>query len=197
MQTNTNNSNAKAQIDTWYASNMNTVTNKLEDTIWCNDRSMGNGNNNGWIANGGDLKTYLYYGSTERSNYASNTSTVKNRPSLVCTNKNDEFTVSNGNGNQKLTYPVALLTEDEIVLAGGLAGTPNPSFYLNNGSTGYWSLSPRYFDSYYASEFRVDSGSINYAYVYNNAGLRPSISLKPGLPVIKGTGTVTDPYVIE
>ena len=31
---------------------MTGVTGKLEDTIWCNDRSVGNGNNNGW---GGSL----------------------------------------------------------------------------------------------------------------------------------------------
>ena len=41
MQTNTTPSNAKTQIDTWYLSNMNTVTSKLEDTIWCHARSSG------------------------------------------------------------------------------------------------------------------------------------------------------------
>lgn len=196
MQTNTNNSNAKTQIDSWYASNMNTVTGKLEDTIWCNDRSVGNGNNNGWIANGGDLNTYLHYGARERSNYASNTSTVKNQPSLACTNKNDAFTVSNGNGNQKLTYPVALLTEDEMVLAGGLAGSSS-TFYLNNGSTYYWSLSPLNFYLNNAREFLVYYGSVDNDFVNVTDGLRPSVSLKPGLSITKGTGTVTDPYVID
>ena len=42
---------------------------------------------------GGSLSTYLYYGANERSNWASNTSTVKNQPSLACANKNDAFTV--------------------------------------------------------------------------------------------------------
>ena len=199
MQTNTTNSNAKDNIDTWYASNMTGVTNKLEDTIWCNDRSMGNGNNNGWIANGGDLSTYLYYGAYQRSNYASNSSTVKNQPSLKCTNKNDAFTVRNGNGNRKLTYPVALLTEDEIVLAGGLADSSS-TFYLNNGSSYYWSLSPSVFNIrfVYATEFYVHDGGIIYESPLNAAsGIRPAISIKPGLPVIKGTGTSTDPYVVE
>ena len=195
MNTNTNNSNAKTQIDTWYASNMNTVTSKLEDTVWCNDRSIGNGNNNGWIANGGDLNTYLYYGAYQRSNYASNTSTVKNGPSLACTNKNDAFTVSNGNGNQKLTYPVALLTEDEMVLAGGLAGSQS-QFYLKNGSTYYWSLSPSYFNKYGAGGFYVSDGYISNIDVAYASGLRPAVSLKPGTPVIRGDGTVTSPYII-
>ena len=196
MNTNTNNSNAKTQIDTWYASNMNTVTSKLEDTVWCNDRSMGNGNNNGWIANGGDLNTYLYYGAYQRSNLASNTSTVKNQPSLVCANKNDAFTVSNGNGNQKLIYPVAMLTEDEMVLAGGLAGSSS-TFYLNNG-TYYWSLSPYFSRPGEDSEFSMENDKIYWNYlIAAYGGLRPSVSLKPGMPVVSGDGSSVNPYKID
>ena len=73
MQTNTTSSNAKTQIDTWYGSNMTGVTNKLEDTIWCNDRSIGR--YNGWSSTGtingssSDYKAYsLLYGAFERSN---------------------------------------------------------------------------------------------------------------------------------
>ena len=196
MQTNTTDSNAKEKIDTWYLANMTSYTNKLEDTVWCNDRSVGDNNNNGWIANGGDLSTYLYYGARERSNYAANTSTVKNQPSLACVNKNDRFTVNNGNGNGALDYPVALLTEDEMVLAGGLAGTTNASFYLNNGSN-YWSLSPYGFVYSGASEFSLVYGGISYNGVDYTGGLRPAVSLKPGTPVVRGSGTVDDPYVIE
>ncbi len=196
MQTNTNNSEAKDKIDTWYTSNMTSYTNKLEDTIWCNDRSFGDGNNNGWIANGGNLSTYLYYGAHERSNLASNTSTVKNQPSLACTNKNDRFTVNAGNGNGALDYPVAMLTEDELVLAGGVAGMETNA-YISSGSY-YWTLSP--FDFYlnrYANEFFVNSSYIIGGYVDSSYGLRPSVSLKPGQPVVRGTGIVEDPYVIE
>ena len=195
MQTNTNDSDAKYNIDTWYASNMTGVTNKLEDTIWCNDRSFGDGNNNGWIANGGDLSTPLYYGARQRSNSASNTSTVKNQPSLACPNKNDAFTVSNENGNQKLTYPVALLTEDEMVLAGGLAGISS-TFYLND-SNYYWSLSPGKFGTTEATQFFVGYGYVQDYDAKLEYFLRPSISLKHRTPVVSGTGTVNDPYVIE
>ncbi len=197
MQTNTNPSNAKNQIDAWYGENLTGYTGKLEDTIWCNDRSMGSGNNNGWIANGGDLSTDLYYGSYQRSGYSTNNAT-KNQPSLGCVNKNDAFTVSNQKGNQKLQYPAALLTEDEMVLAGGLAGSSS-GFYLNTGSY-YWSLSPSYFFSVDAYGFNVSSyGGLNYNRVYNAppSGLRPAVSLKPGTPVISGDGTSTSPYLIR
>ena len=200
MQTNTTSSNAKTQIDTWYGSYMTGVTNKLEDTIWCNDRSIGR--YNGWSSTGtingssSDYKAYsLLYGAFERSNYESGTSTVKNQPSLTCANKNDAFTVSNGAGNGKLQYPVAMLTEDEIVLAGGLAGSSS-TFYLNNGSTYYWSLSPSNFLYSNAREFYVYNGIIDYNGVSDTLGLRPSVSLKPGTPVISGDGTSTSPYVI-
>ncbi len=200
MQTNTNPSNAKTQIDAWYLSNMNNVTNRLEDAIWCNDRSIER--YNGWSATGtingaSGYKNYsLLFGAHERSNHASGTSATKNQPSLACANKNDAFTVSNGNGNQKLTYPVALLTEDEIVLAGGV-GSSNSSYYLTTGNS-YWSLSPCLYNGVIDTEFNVGSGgSLDNDTVFNTLGLRPAISLKPGMPVISGTGTVTDPYVIE
>ena len=199
MNTNTNDSNVKEKIDTWYASNMISVTNKLEDTIWCNDRSFGDGNNNGWIANGGDLSTYLYYGAYQRSNQASGSSTVKNQPSLTCVNKNDRFTVSNGNGNQALNYPVGMLTEDEIILAGGVGGKTNGSFYLTTGKA-YWSLSPYGFinNNISVSFMLYPNGYIESEYyVVKTNGIRPSISIKPGQLITKGIGTVADPYVIE
>ena len=197
MQTNTNPSNAKTQIDSWYASNMTSVTNKLEDTIWCNDRSIGNGNNSGWIANGGSLLENLYYGAYQRSAYATNSSTVKNQPSLACANKNDAFTVKNGKGNQKLQYPVAMLTEDEMVLAGGVSGQTNGAFYLTTGNW-YWSLSPSDFYNDGAREFDLYTyGSVNSNDVYYAGGLRPAVSLKPGTPVISGEGTVSSPYLIS
>ena len=197
MQTNTNDSNAKDKIDTWYASNLTSYTSKLEDTIWCNDRSFGNGNNNGWIANGGNLYLDLYYGAYQRSAFASSASTVKNQPSLACANKNDSFTVNSTNGNKNLTYPIALLTNDEMVLAGGIEDDfdLNETLYLNNGYH-YWSMSPSGFRTS-ATGLRMGNGRMGAAMVYSAGGLRPAISIKPGQLIIKGTGTVADPYVIE
>ena len=132
----------------------------------------------------------------ERSKYASGTSTVKNQPSLGCVNKNDAFTVSSQKGNQKLQYPVAMLTEDEIVLAGGLVGTGNGIFYLTTGQN-YWSLSPSYFDNSSEGVEVVNYGGLSSNGVGNEYGLRPSVSLKPGTPVISGDGTILSPYVIS
>ena len=199
MQTNTTDSRAKQVIDSWYATNMLGVTNKLEDTIWCNDRSVGVGNNNGWIANGGDLSVFLFYGASQRSKTADDTSTVMDQPSLECVNKNDRFTVNNMKGNQALTYPVGLLTADEVVLSGGLpVGAANSQdSYLYNESH-YATMTPYGFTNYfYVQIYGISWSTFSHGNTYADIGFRPVISLKPGTPVVRGSGIVTDPYVIE
>ena len=181
MQENNTSSIAKIKIDSWYESNLINYTDKLEDTVWCNDRSM-NINDSGWNPNGGDLSSYLYYSAYER--YQNRT------PSLVC-RKNDSFTVSNAKGNKKLQYPIAILTSDEIMLAGG-------GGYLYN-SYESWLLSPYYYNGVEAHNFRLytsylDHYKVNDQYAHS---LRPSISLKIGTTVAKGDGTFATPYEIE
>ncbi len=91
-----------------------------------------------------------------------------------------------------------MLTADEIVLAGGTSRSSS-TFYLNNGSINYWSLSPdAFYIATYASEFKVGNGRIGgNSVIDGSSGLRPAISLKPGTPVVSGTGTATNPYVIK
>ncbi len=187
MQTNTTNSNAKDKIETWYASQMNTVTNQLEDTVWCNDRGLGSVNDNGWKVDGDPENVYLYYSTYERLLYGT--------PSLTCS-KNDSFTWKNKAGNQKLQYPVAMLSSDEINLAGGSFAN-NETNYLNSGDD-YWTMSPHSF--YYSSAIQLlmyGYGYMNYGNMYSSYGIRPAISLKHGTPIVSGTGTATDPYIIK
>lgn len=191
MQTNSVNSSIKTVIDNWYKSDeskMTDYTDYLEDTIWCNDRRM-NTNTNGWNPNGGSLSEYLYYAPYGRARQTY-------QPSLTCL-KNDAFTVKEteiGNGN--LDYPIALLTSDEIMLAGG-SSSNNSSYYLYTGQD-YWSASPYYFDSKYAYSFLVNSSGYLYdLHVTVTFGVRPSVSLVQGIGTERGTGTVGDPYIIK
>ena len=188
MFTNTNDSIIKTAIDTWYASNMTSYTNKLEDTPYCNDRTIYQ--LGGWDPNGGDTTKYLYLGAYGRTQ-------SPYTPSLTC-NTNDAFTVSASNGNGKLTYPVGLLTADEIRLAGGKLAASNSTYYLYTNQY-WWSGSPR--DLYYsvASEFFVNSsGYLNSSNVNYAGGVRPAVSLKPGAKFSSGgDGTSTNPYVVE
>ena len=121
------------------------------------------------------------------------------QPRFTCPQKNDAFTVSDevkGNGN--LTYPVGLITADEIVAAGsGKYATSNSSYYLYKGSW-YWSLSPYYFNSNAYMFVVYSSGYLNYYYVSNTGGaVAPVINLKAEyVNTLRGTGTISDPYTV-
>ncbi len=196
MQTNTNSSIAKQMLDSWYETNLSSYTNKLEDTIWCNDRSVAT-NNNGWISNGGDLSTNLQYGSYARSGFSSFRSPLPSRLNLTCPNKNDRFTVSNSEGNEALTYPVGLLTQEEYALAGAITSGTNINYYLYNGYN-TWLMSPLDFYSNKSQNiYMFTNGSLGYNATNLEFALRPSISLNKDQSIGSGTGTALDPYVIE
>ena len=184
---NTNDSTIKGVIDSWYEENMTEYTNQLEDTVWCNDRSV--------------VQDSSYSGTgagTEKTMYgARNRLFVNKTPTLECVNENDRFTVSEENGNGALTYPVALLTADEIAYAGGVNGSTNISYYLYTNTT-FWSLSPGYFSGSFARVFRVGSaGDLNDYVVNGTYGVRPAVSLRPGVKVTsEGDGTMENPYVV-
>ena len=198
---NTNDSTIKGVIDTWYKTNMTSYTSQLEDTVWCNDRSIVTDLAN---SNGGSFSSYttLGYGTNETlygpaSRVGYNVSNPT--PTLKCAQDNDKFTVDASNGNGALTYPVGLITADEMAYAGGVYGlsNKNSSSYLNIGQF-YWALSPSVFNSSYAYEFLLHSMSyMSSDYVTYSHGVRPSVSLQLGIMVTGGSGTAADPYIVE
>ena len=171
---NQTNSTIKTGIDAWYKRYMTGYTSKLEDTIFCNERSIIA--LNGWNPDGGSVTSYLQF-----KNYSSNSD-------LSCTNTTDKFSVSNSSA--QLTYPVGLLTYPETYL-------------LNNNNirkTGqyWWILSPSYFYSSFADGRVVVATGVNSDVSVNSThGVRPAISLKPGTEYTSGSGSMADPYVVE
>ena len=200
---NTNDSTIKGVIDTWYENNMTSYTTQLEDTVWCNDRSIVTDLAN---SNGGDYSSYTtlgygknktLYGPVSRVGYKVSNPT----PTLKCAQNNDKFTVNTSNGNGALTYPVGLITADEMAYAGGKyyssPSDANSSFYLNTGQF-YWALSPYFFTGSYAFEFllRYD-GTLGNGF-FNSYGVRPSVSLQPGIAMTGGgSGTASSPFIIN
>lgn len=171
---------AKIKIDDWFKNNLLEYTQKLEDTIWCNERS------------GMGSKTQV-------------TSSVafdrRGSPSLECSTKENKFTVNNKVGNAKLTYPIALITSDELMLAGAVWGKDNinKEYYLYNGVT-FWSMTP----SVYSQTFKMNIFDIypdgHLENHQSNSGdnyIRPMISLKRGTRFIQGNGTTENPYVVN
>ena len=190
---NTNDSTIKAYIDNWYKTNIVGTTNEqyLADNIFCNDRSISSNkpsssyNNLGY---GTNATAYRWsYGPWDSGGYNSSMR-------LMCPQKNDAFTVSDTtNGNGALTYPVGLLSTDEIVLAGGW-NAANSGYYLYSGQS-WWASSPYCFNGSNANVHLVASyGHAYHGYGVNNSvGVRPVLNLKP--EVLKnGNGTASNPY---
>ena len=194
-RTNANNSTIKTTIDNWYKDNLNTNYGKYISTtaVYCNDRSVTNGT----------------YSTSSSFDYAAYTRLVDNKtPSYDCSVTEDKFTVDTSTGNGKLTYPIALMTADEVSFAGGLWNKNAPTWYYYNsakgsstGSTWWWLLSPYDWRGSYARVFSVyGSSSPGYLYddyVYNASGVRPAISLKFCTLYSTGNGSASDPYTIK
>ena len=205
---NTNESTIKKYIDNWYKANFDEIaTSKLEDTVFCNDRTtkaydaktIGNTS----FSSYGDLgygTNVTFYGAAHRASYYSNDS----NPSLVCQNQNDKFTIDNQNGNGKLTYPVGLITLDEVVLAGfnthdsNISDYKDTTNYLYTNSI-YWTFSPVMSAGGNATVGNVNSdGYVYHGHVYYAFGVRPVVSLADSTLVnSNGDGTSTNPYVVK
>jgi len=149
---------------------------------------------------GGYGKGKTVYNPADRL-WATNLESLKSiqTPTLQCANKNrDLFTVSTASiGNKKLTYPVGLITSDEIVFAGGLGGANNTSYYLYTNQK-YWTMSPHSLYYQNALVFVIYSnGQISNCNNINELlGMRPVINLHSDIE-LTGTGTMTDPYVVN
>ena len=192
---NTNDSTIKTYIDNWYRTNILGTANEqyLADNIFCNDRSLA-GNNSGTGAGTSSSYYRWYNGPWESESY----SKYNNKMMLTCPQQNDAFTVSDTtNGNGALTYPVGLLSTDEIALAGGWNAS-NSGYYLYSGQV-WWASSPRSFNGDGAYVRYVESGG-NADYYYGIVGyalgVRPVFNLKADT-LAQGSGTASDPYRIS
>ena len=174
---NKNDSTIKAYIDSWYENNLASYEDRLEDTVFCNDRSISS--LNGWNPNGGSTTSFLLFKSFDDTS----------NPSLACTNETDRFSMSNPKA--KLSYPIGLLSVPELSLAGY-----GSSDYINNGQ-GVLTGSPSNLGNGYAGVSTLTSlGNISGNKADSSRGVRPSVSLKPNTYFSSGDGSFTNPFVI-
>ena len=187
-RTNTNSSTIKTAIDNWYKDNLNTNYGKYLSTtaVYCNDRSTSDN---------------TYFGAYTRLK-------TNKTPSYDCAATEDKFTADTSTGNGKLTYPIALMTADEVSFAGGLWGTNAQTWYYYNSAKGsstgeqwWWLLSPASGNGSYAYVFFVvgssNPGFLSSTYVSHTYGVRPAVSLKSCVKTSGGDGSAGTPYTIE
>lgn len=178
-------SSVKEKLDNWYKNNLLNFNNYINDSGFCNDRTINNGD--GYSA---DKSTYYqgYYrfGTDKAVLYCPDTD-------------NDLFTTEFSNyGNKALTYQIGLITSDELTYAGSASGNVNKNFYLYDYS--YRTMTP----SIYGSISQVadtlafiNDGTVSSYDVSNSLNIKPVISLKSDIEISGGIGTINDPYIVK
>ena len=174
---NVNNSALKNFVDNWYSANMVSYNDYIEDTIYCNDRTITDygifNPNGGYLGN--DF-VFLKF-----KNFVLN-------KDLSCTNVTDKFSMSNNKA--KLTYPVGVVTASEVNL-------------LNNDVARkqfgrMWTMTPGGISSNVAVVYIVNaSGDIERIALNGEIDIKPVVSLKSGTKYISGDGSLDNPYVIK
>ena len=206
---NVNDSTIKKYVDNWYENNLKNMEYEkyLADNIFCDDRTIDDFTNDDYV------NTKLGYGNNStyyRWAWApfTDAGTSNHYTYLRCNNENDSFTVSDTyHGNGALTYPIGLISKDEVIIAGGwglLAGKNILNdLYLHTGVS-YWTISPHF----YGAVWSETGDNANIGYLSENLdlnssssaavahGVKPVINLKPN-SLKSGDGTIDNPYTIE
>ena len=178
-------STAKRVIDEWYRRSIIEYADMLEDTPYCNDRSMHY--KAGWSADGStSIYSTVSFSPSQRYYY----------PTLDCNNVHDTFTVNPEIGNGDLTYPAGLLTMDEVVMAGNGYGVAfeNVRTYLYGNTT--WTMSPYNYTGngyIYYWNTKIDRSGL----LANAFQVRPVISIKQGVYIAGGDGTGPSPWTLS
>ena len=192
IRENTADSNVKKVIDNWYKINIvdKNLSSYIADNYFCNDRSLAT-NNDG---DGHNLVPTTQFSPYKRLYSDSNKSVT-----LTC-EKMDKFSVSTNIGNGKLTYPIALITADELALSGIKYAVKNLNNFLE-ANVYYYTMSPSYFgrNSVTARIFGMGTNGILYDWISVDRayGVRPVINLNSNVSIKSGDGTMENPYKLS
>ena len=154
----------------------------MADNIFCNRRDIKSGT--GYGKNSTSYQGYTAY-------------------KFTCT-KNNAFSVNDVKyGNGALTYPIGMISTEEIRISIESSGVDNDKSQFHTGYS-YWSISPVYYgvnNTIYAKVADITDGGGQYGSggggvnVYNG-GVKPVINIKQG-SIVKGTGSIDSPYEVE
>ena len=213
MFANVNDSATKTAIELWFEQqNLDghitgsyNYEDDLEDTIFCNDRSVAYGALGGKDSSFSSVYYYTDFSASVRNSF--NTGNTVIQPSLDCPNKNDSFTKNDtSRGNGKLRHKIGPPDADEMTLAG--AG--KEGYYSSNYLKNIEALTPspgRYIFTAIggsgASLYHLETNGSN-IYLWSrrpdwSSQIYPMVSLKAGTTFVNNgaDGTKEHPYVIE
>ena len=195
VHANTNDSTIKAAVDSWYKTNISDkgYSQYVSTAVgFCGDRSFYT-NNGGSGGDGVQTDKDTRFGAYGR--YQANTA------QFTCPEPARDLytTADSGVGNKALTYPVGLITYDEVMFAGVDNRHVNKLSWIY--STGHsWTMSPSTFwaASSHVSEWGDNSaGFLRYDWSTNSFSARPVINLKADVEISGGTGTANDPFIVK
>ena len=193
VHTNATSSTIKTTIDNWYKTN---IADKGYDQYvstavgFCGDRSLYSSSSGDGVQTDKDTTFGAY------ARY------LASAAQFICPEPaRDLYTTVDSNvGNKALTYPVGLITYDEIVFAG------IDQRHINKLSWAYsiqhyWTMSPSVFyaTKSYAREWNLVKDGYLYigSSVGGSNGVRPVINLKSDVKISGGTGTANEPFIID
>ena len=184
---NINSSTIKTLLDTWYQNNLINYSPVIVDSGFCGDRS---------------LNTETGIGKTKTKYGAYNRLISNNLPQFKCSQTNDLYTITTSTkGNKALTYPIGLISADEVAYAGGVDFESNENYYLYLEGVAFWTMTPNLYDGYVPNAWGVgtDGSLLDHEEVDSQfIGVRPVINLKSTTEIVDGgDGTSSNPYVIK
>ena len=189
VHTNTTSSTIKTNIENWYKTNIvdKGYSGYVSNAVgFCGDRTLRSGD-------GVSTTQNSYFGAYKRFE--------NNNPQFTCPEPSrDLYTTADSSiGNKALTYPVGLITYDELVFAGMDNRHINKLSWAYS-TQHYWTMSPSFFNatSGVAYEWGLNrTGYLNpWWYVTDSLVARPVINLKSDTLITGGIGTSSEPFVV-
>ncbi len=177
-------------LNTWYINNLKSYEDRIDaNSGFCGDRTP---STNDSSSNGvGGIGSYItYYGGFFRL------VNEEVNPSLKCSTE-DLYTGKEASaGNKSLFYPIGLISADEASMAGASVKMSSTNFYLYTGRN-FWTMTPnRFTTDRVIWMLTINSNMSVSCGVTSEYDVRPVINLRSDV-TLTGTGTMTDPYVVN
>ena len=190
VHNNTNSSKIKITIENWYKTNIEDkgYSQYINAAVgFCGDRTISSGDG---ISN------------TVTTNFGAYERLQQDTAQFTCPNVERDLYTDNSSsiGNKALTYPVGLITFDELIFAGMRNEYTNKLSWIYS-SVNFWTMSPSTFNISYAMArifYQISTGRIHiHGWPTSLLSVRPVINLKSDVKISGGIGTVNEPYIID